>query len=248
MVAIDALGAAVPGLMMVTAKISNPVLTPAVFNNWYSNIHVRDMVNNKFASLALRYTNYSIGQTVPIESTISLASHYLALYNVPDIHFLQVPGAMDHLPLAHESLPDKTRPVTTWSDWVFTYWLPLQTFEGTSNATAQPTYILVEKIEPAQGKDDDLDKWYRTEYLDKLSKLPGYRRTTRWKSSDGSKPRFLALHETDSVNTDSFASSALMSSDWAKQVISGAKVYDHDSYGLIFEKGNLQEKIGKTGS
>ena len=163
MVSIDAALAVVPGLMMVTAKISNPILTPTVFNKWYSDIHVRDMVNNHFATLALRYTNYSLGETAPISGTISQSSHYLALYNVPDVHFLDVPGAMSHLPLNHEMLPDKNKPVTTWSDWIFTYWLPLSTYDGPSNATTRPTFAVVEQIEPAEGTDDDLDKWYRTE-------------------------------------------------------------------------------------
>ena len=155
--------AAVAGLMMVNARISNPVLTPEVFNNWYSNAHVRDMVNNKFASIALRYSNYTVGSGGTAPAAFTLASNYLALYNVADVDFVTKPGNMDKLPLNHDSLPTKTQPVTTWSTWVFTYWLPQQTYEGNSTATARPKYAVVVKIEPTKGGEDDLDQWYRKE-------------------------------------------------------------------------------------
>ena len=150
------------GLMMVNARISNPVLTPEIFNKWYSDIHVRDMVNNKFSSVALRYANYTVGSG-GVMAPFTLASNYLALYNVADINFVTAPGNMDKLPLNHEMLPTKNQPVTTWSTWVFTYWLPQQTFEGNSTATTRPKYALVVKIEPAKGGEDDLDQWYRKE-------------------------------------------------------------------------------------
>jgi len=154
--------AAVAGLMMVNARISNPVLTPEVFNKWYSDVHVRDMVANKFASIALRYSNYTLGSNGATPA-FTVASNYLALYNTPDINFVSVPGNMEKLPLNHETLPTKTQPVTTWSSWVFTYWLPQQTYEGGGAATTRPKYALVVNIEPAKGGEDDLDQWYRKE-------------------------------------------------------------------------------------
>jgi hypothetical protein len=154
--------APIAGLMMVTSRITDPALSPTVFNKWYSDIHVRDMINNKFASIALRYTNYTLNSPSTSPS-LSLSSQYLALYNVPDINFISVPGNMDKLPLASDMLPEKTKPITTWSAWNFTYWLPVQIFEGKAAATERPKYVVVVKIEPAQGGDDDLDQWYRKE-------------------------------------------------------------------------------------
>lgn len=154
--------APIAGLMLVTAHISDPALSPAVFNKWYSDIHVRDMVNNKFASIALRYVNYAVNSSSTTPD-FTPASKYLALYNVPDVNFISNPGTMDKLPLASDMLPDKNKPVTTWSTWTFTYWLPVQTFEGNSTATERPKYVLAVKMEPARGADDDMDQWYRKE-------------------------------------------------------------------------------------
>ena len=58
---------------------------------------------------------------------------------------------------------------------------------------------------------EDFEKWYREEHLDLLSKLPGYRRSLRYKigpktplTRDESPPPYLAIHEVESV--DAFGS------------------------------------------
>jgi hypothetical protein len=154
--------APIAGLMMVTARISNPVLSPQVFNKWYSDIHVRDMVDNGFATVALRYSNYTANST-SASPDFTVSTQYLALYNVPDVNFISNPGTMSKLPLNSDMLPDKSRPVTTWSTWNFSYWLPVQEFEGNGTTTGQAKFVLAAQIEPAQGGDEDLDKWYREE-------------------------------------------------------------------------------------
>ena len=152
--------APIAGLMLVTAHITNPALSPAVFNKWYSDVHVKDMLDNKFASIALRYSNYTVG-SAGATPTFTLASNYLALYNTPDINFVNVPGNMDKLPLTSPLLPDKNKSIMTWSEWKFTYWLPTQTFEGNSTATERPKYVLTYAIEPVD--DKDMEDWYQQE-------------------------------------------------------------------------------------
>jgi len=76
-----------------------------------------------------------------------------------------------------------------------------------------------------------------------LSLLPSYRRSTRWKSSDGSKPRFVAIHEMDDVNLDAHTNEVLMGTEWAKKVVGGAKTFDPSAWSLFLEKGNSTEKL-----
>ena len=174
--------------MMVTARITDNALKPDVFNKWYSDVHVRDMVTNNFATLAFRFANITAGAAQPANpANFTSASHYLALYKVPDINFLTAtPNAMSRLPLNHESLPDKSKPVTTWSAWTFTYWTPIQTFEGKSKATTRPKYVVMAKMEPAEGGDDELDQWYRKQvfnsfpFLAKQDALATYWRLTMY--------------------------------------------------------------------
>lgn len=157
----------IAGLMMVAAYITDPALSPTVFNNWYSNIHVRDMINNKFASIAIRYIACN-SSSISATPNFLPSSKYLALYNVPDIDFVNEPGNMDKLPLASDMLPDKTQPVMAWSSWDFTYWLHVQSYEGKSIATERSKFVVMNKIEPARGGEDDLDQWYRKEVRDIL--------------------------------------------------------------------------------
>lgn len=54
---------------------------------------------------------------------------------------------------------------------------------------------------------DDFEKWYREEHLNMLSKLPGYRRSLRYKLGPKTKltkgdfqPDYLAIHEIDDLS------------------------------------------------
>jgi hypothetical protein len=77
-----------------------------------------------------------------------------------------------------------------------------------------------------------------------LSLLPGYRRSTRYKSSDGSSPRFLALHEIDDANLDPRMMNIILNTEWAKKVLGKAKILDTSIYQLFLERGNATEKLG----
>jgi hypothetical protein len=204
-------------------------MTPTVFNNWYSDVHVQAMVDNNFATVALRYSNYtSTGPSGPPPAqppNFPLSTNYLALYDVPDVNFFFNPETAAKLTLTSDTFPNPTDIIFAWSAWVFTFWLLMQVYEGKLPAPpTRPKYVLVEKIEPAAGGDANLDNWYRTEvryaflasqqeykychgytndppqHLPLMSILPTYRRSTRYTSSDGPKPRFLALHEVDDIN------------------------------------------------
>lgn len=66
--------------------------------------------------------------------------------------------------------------------------------------------IVAVGIEPADGDEEMLDEWYRSEHLDLLAKTPMFVRCTRYRllgPESGNKPneeapRFLALHEYES--------------------------------------------------
>lgn len=258
------------GLMLVTARISSPLLTPAVFNTWYSDVHVRDMVTNGFASIALRYTNLTAPISVSAASTVDpLApnANYLALYNVPDVDFIAKPGTMDKLPLNYPSLPDARSPVTKWSTWSFTYWVPVQTVEGANTTeTGRPKYVLVLRMDPVAGRDTELEEWFHKEvclilnagpptlwmyvdagmtrpskHLPTISALPGYRRTTRYRSSKGSRPRVLVIHEADDM--DSFYKAAAAGNGLGRPGVASA--FDLSTWLLFLERGDATEKLGK---
>ena len=82
------------------------------------------------------------------------------------------------------------------------------------------------------------------QHLQKLSESPGYRRSTRYKSSDGSRPRFLAIHEVDDVDAFMGAQES-WNTEWTKKIHAGAKTFETTNWQLFLDKGNPDEKLGK---
>lgn len=76
-----------------------------------------------------------------------------------------------------------------------------------------------------------------------LSMLPNYRRATRYRSTDGSKPRWLAIHEMDSTYMDAYVGDVLMNTELSQRVMNGIKTFEPVNWEFIFEKGNLTEKL-----
>jgi len=78
----------------------------------------------------------------------------------------------------------------------------------------------------------DFEAWYREEHLHALHKVPGYRRSQRYKLGPpvpkltlGDPPRYLAVHELDDVKTFSGSDNPEVSSDWTKKQVGEAKAF-----------------------
>lgn len=81
------------------------------------------------------------------------------------------------------------------------------------------------------------------QHLDMFSMLPNYRRSTRYRSLDGSKPRWLAIHELDSSYVDPYVGEVLMGTELAHKVMDTVQIFDAANWAIIFEKGNPSEKL-----
>lgn len=79
----------------------------------------------------------------------------------------------------------------------------------------------------------DFEKWYREEHLSMLSRLPGYRRSLRYKlgpttplTRDEAPPPYLAIHEVDSVEAfGSQEAEAANSTAWSKKHIAESRPF-----------------------
>ena len=78
----------------------------------------------------------------------------------------------------------------------------------------------------------DFDKWVREEHLDMLSKMPGYRRSSRYVlgpksqfSASGSEPnKYLTVHEIDNIRAfDSQEVQAASVTPWSTKHLTGSK-------------------------
>ena len=78
-----------------------------------------------------------------------------------------------------------------------------------------------------------------------MSELPSYRRTTRYKSADGSRPRFLAIHEVDDMDTFYDAGGKALYTNWTTRTLDSAVSFDASLWQLFLERGDAAEKLGK---
>lgn len=56
--------------------------------------------------------------------------------------------------------------------------------------------------------------------------LSNYRRSTRYRSVDGSAPRWLAIHEMDSTHMDPYVGEVLMGTELAHRVMDTVQIFD----------------------
>jgi antibiotic biosynthesis monooxygenase (ABM) superfamily enzyme len=93
--------------------------------------------------------------------------------------------------------------------------------------------------------EEDWDKWYREEHLDMLSKVPGYRRSQRYRIgapvpvlTRGEPIKYLTVHEFDHLDgMGGPESQALSTTEWTKKNVAGAKAMIVRGFERVFAKG-----------
>jgi hypothetical protein len=93
--------------------------------------------------------------------------------------------------------------------------------------------------------EPDFERWYREEHLEMLSKLPGYRRSSRYILGPklpitlGEPGRFLAIHEVDQIKTafDSKEAEAANTTPWSVKHITKNKIFIPRAWELLHSEG-----------
>lgn len=102
----------------------------------------------------------------------------------------------------------------------------------------EPPFLLTCEIEPHD--DTDYDRFYREEHLGNLLKVPGYRRTARYKlgpvegDAKDRIPRFFAAHEWDTLQY--MNGPELLYADhtpWAERILGNAAFLDVRGYKFV---------------
>ncbi|TKA62772.1 hypothetical protein B0A49_09097 [Cryomyces minteri] len=222
------------GLLFATSKIKNPELSDDIYNKWYNDIHLPDVLATGCAPIALRYKNKNKDAKMP----------YLALYPLDDLALLES-EKFKNIPLTSDVLPGGGEAFENIEFAIRTY-LPIQKFEGQIEKSGRGNCIICVAMEPAEGTDEEFDEWYRKQHLDMLSMVRGYRRTTRYKlapGNDSSLPRYLALHEYDDSDVPGDQLKLVVGTEWSKKIIGEAKAFDRDVYELVKEAGKTGAKL-----
>lgn len=222
----------VPGLTFVASNILDPAKTSdEIYNKFYNDEHLPDVLASGVTKLALRYKNASSEAKTP----------YIALYPVEDINAASEAG---------ETLIRDSRKSTTFDgNDVYDYIRfhigrheKIQTYEayqqeGRSGNERGQTIVCV-AMEP--GDEADFEDWYRKQHLDMLGMCRGYRRCTRYKRMDGKEPRYLALHEYACKPEDlpSEQIKQVTATEWSTKIVGEAKVFDRDVFVLVQAQGD----------
>lgn len=93
--------------------------------------------------------------------------------------------------------------------------------------------------------EPDFENWYREEHLEQLSKLPGYRRSSRYILGPktpltlGEPGRFLAIHEVDQIKKafDSKEAEAANTTPWTVKHINDSKIFIPRAWELLHSEG-----------
>jgi hypothetical protein len=155
--------AATSGLLLVKSRPTHPELSDKVFNDWYTNEHIRDMVKSGLTDLTVRYRNVNSSATWP----------YLAIYRVPDVAKLQDPKVMGSVPPTSNLLPGKAKGSKggVYGDVIAMQaqvYIRSQTFDGQMKKAGRGKGLISVEMEPANGTDAEFDDWYRRQHLDML--------------------------------------------------------------------------------
>lgn len=183
-----------PGLLYVTMQ-PKPGLSLDQFHEWYNNEHgpTRLRLPHIFSN-GLRYA-----------ATDGEQPHFLAAYDVTSMHHLDTPT---YTSLRENRSPREAETIGQvdvkrfFYDLVAEHKSPLfAPIEELSDKEAEGLVLVAVEatltdVEDAEGK---LNKWYEEEHTPMLSKVPGWLRTRRYRTSTSLDPqaplKFLMLHE-----------------------------------------------------
>lgn len=237
-----------PGLMFVGSKLTDQNISDDQFNRFYNEEHLPDVLsffkkNGIDKAFALRYKN-----------TTNLHAYmpYLALYPVSDAQWLLSP---DQKQFAEDTKKSKVLDVDNIWEHIEFHFRPyerIQTFEGFEEDDSKTgkdrgrtlVYVGMEPG-PSEAQEQDLEDWYRKQHLVQLAMIPGYKRTVRYKRTDGGKPRYLAFHEYDCAPNDLPTAMINRSreTEWSKKILAECQIFDRDVFELIEQQGAVEEKL-----
>ncbi|CAK7199629.1 hypothetical protein SEUCBS139899_002312 [Sporothrix eucalyptigena] len=196
-----------PGLLFVQSRITQPdIMSEEVFMHWYDTDHIAEVIETSGVDSAIRWKHDEL-DTTPLP--------YLSVYPLEDIAFLRT-DEFKGIRVTSDLLPG-SKLCYDLAAFDVGYYNIVQVADPTNKGKGRAKALVAEQVETSDA--DDLNAWYKSEYLPALAKLPGYLRTTRYelryaRSNDQSRrfkglsstgapppkrPTWLAIHEFESA-------------------------------------------------
>lgn len=136
----------------------------ADFNDWYTNIHIRDALRFRGSIAAQRF---ALAAAQPHDLPASYDWRYLALYDVFDAARF----SREHW---ENMLTSRGKVTDAFDDTVLDdyHYYPLQ-FRDNDPETPHRGGVILEQINPAPGREDAFRRWYDADYLPAAMARPG---------------------------------------------------------------------------
>ncbi|KAI1824613.1 hypothetical protein F4861DRAFT_254234 [Xylaria intraflava] len=232
-----------PGLVYVESRVLDPQKTSdELYNRFYNDEHLPDILASGLAKLALRYKNIDEGAAVP----------YIALYPVDDASAISLPTTLKDGKDLKKSYILGCDDIHDFIHFNLRAFEKLQTYEARGRENddrddreQQSRTICCIMMEPLGRQDSEPDGWYRNDHLDALGMCKGFRRCTRYRSTTGQYPPFLALYEYDCAPEDLGAEQLAQAwaTEWGQKVLKENKVCQQHVFTLIEAQGDTRVKL-----
>lgn len=192
-----------PGILYVTMQPkSSSNLTEAQFHDWYNNEHGPTRLRLPFIANGFRYRASDTSSSSPASET---KPEWMAVYDITDMNELTKDAYLRLRDPPVKSQRESETMAKIKVDRKLYDFIEERRSEGfkkledVENEGEGNVMIAVAlDLQPGEGKKEELDKWYREEHIDLLSRVPGWLRTRRFVTSsiDSKAPiEYLALHE-----------------------------------------------------
>ena len=191
------------GILYVTMQPkSTSGLTEAQFHDWYNNEHGPTRLRLPFIANGFRYRASDLSSSSPASET---RPEWMAVYDITDMSeltkeaYLRLRDPPVKSPRESETMA-KIKVDRKLYDFIeerrSDAFKKLESVDNEGQGNVMVAVAL--GLHPGEGKKDELEKWYRDEHMDMLSKVPGWLRTRRFVTSSidpGAPVEYLALHE-----------------------------------------------------
>jgi pimeloyl-ACP methyl ester carboxylesterase len=215
-----------PGILYVTMQ-PKPGLPISQFHDWYNNEHGPLRVRLPLFNNGFRYRANDLGG----KGASEVKPEWMAIYDVMDMDemtkdaYLRLRGPPSKTPREADTMA-RIRVDRKLYDFVESRESKeFRRLEEVGNEGQGNVIVAVFiDLQPGEGMKEQLDKWYREEHIEMLSKVPGWLRTRRFVTSsiDPQAPlEYLALHEyspNNGLGGPEFI--AATTTPWNKEVMS----------------------------
>ncbi|KAE9968170.1 hypothetical protein BLS_005988 [Venturia inaequalis] len=232
-----------PGMFYVNSVISRKdIMDYDTFMKWYDDDHIAEIMETSGISDAFRY----------IDNDAESSKPYLAFYPMPDVAFTQG-EEFKKIRVKSELLPGSQMCFDLADFDARIYGLTAKV--GSRDGVASTLFVTA--IEPGTGSPDaEVERWFEGGLQDAVSKIPGFKRTTRYKllyartnaqsralgnlpttdEAPPEPPSWAAVHEFDR-EVDASSIEAVKSAGQALAILGSAKQVEFVTYRLAKAHG-----------